>query len=73
MDRIVGIALLVFGAVLLAFGISAADSFSSEVSKFFTGKPTDKSVWMMLGGIVSVILGGGALLFGRHRPAGGRP
>jgi len=57
MNKIVGLALLVGGAVLLITGITATNSFSSDVSRFFTGSPTDKSVWMVIGGIVAVIVG----------------
>ena len=71
MEKIIGIALVVFGVVLLGYGMSAADSFSSEVSRFFTGKPTDKSIWMILGGAVSIVVGAGTMFFNRQRPAGG--
>jgi hypothetical protein len=57
MNKYLGIALLVAGAVLIVFGIQASDSFSSDVSRAFTGSPTDKSMWLLLGGIVSAIVG----------------
>lgn len=57
MNKIVGLALLVGGAVLLITGITATNSFNSDVSRFFTGSPTDKSVWMMIGGVVALIVG----------------
>ncbi|HYE07966.1 MAG TPA: DUF3185 family protein [Planctomycetota bacterium] len=60
-----GLALLVVGIVLLVLGISSADSFASDVSKFFTGSPTDKAVWMMVGGVASLIVG--AVLLMRSR------
>lgn len=65
MNKGIAIALLVGGIVLAIFGISAADSFSSDVSRFFTGKPTDKAVWMLIGGIVAAVAG----LFGLMRGA----
>lgn len=65
MNKPLSIACLVAGVILLIFGISAADSFSSDVSKFFTGSPTDKAVWMMIGGVVLAIVG----LFGTMRGA----
>lgn len=57
MNRIVAIALLVGGVVLIILGVQATDSFSSDVSRFFTGSPTDKAIWMLLGGIVAAIAG----------------
>lgn len=57
MNKGIAIALLVGGIVLAIFGISAADSFSSDVSRFFTGNPTDKSMWMLIGGIVAAVVG----------------
>ena len=57
MNKPLGIALLVVGAILLIYGISASDSFSSDVSRFFTGKPTDKTVWLLIGGAVAAVVG----------------
>ena len=57
MNKIFSLALLVGGLVLVIFGIQATDSFSSDVSRFFTGSPTDKAIWMLIGGIVATIVG----------------
>ena len=57
MNRYLGIALLVAGLVLVIFGINASQSFSSDVSRFFTGSPTDKSMWMLIGGIIMAVVG----------------
>jgi hypothetical protein len=57
MNRIVSLALLVGGIVLMVVGINATNSFGSDVSRFFTGSPTDKAIWMLLGGIVAAVLG----------------
>ncbi len=57
MNRIVFLALLVGGIVLLVLGINATQSFGSQVSKFFTGSPTDKAMWMLVGGIVASAVG----------------
>ncbi|MCC5789578.1 MAG: DUF3185 family protein [Opitutales bacterium] len=66
MNTIISLALIVGGVVLIIFGISAADSFSSDVSNFFTGSPTDKAIWMLIGGIVLVALGLGGTFYS-HR------
>ena len=57
MNRIVSLALLVGGVVLMIIGINATNSFSSDVSRFFTGSPTDKAIWMLIGGLVAAIVG----------------
>ena len=57
MNKIVALALLVGGVVLITIGINATNSFSSDVSRFFTGSPTDKAVWMLMGGIVATVVG----------------
>ena len=57
MNKIIFIALLVGGVVLMILGVQATNSFSSDVSKFFTGSPTDKAIWMLIGGIVAAIIG----------------
>ena len=57
MNKIVSLALLVGGVVLIILGVQATDSFNSDVSRFFTGSPTDKAIWMLIGGIVAGIIG----------------
>lgn len=57
MNKIVSLALLVGGVALIIIGINATNSFSSDVSRFFTGSPTDKAVWMLIGGIVATVAG----------------
>lgn len=62
MNRFVPLFLLIAGAMLLAFGISAAESMGSEISEIINGAPTDKSIWLILAGIAGILLGGIALL-----------
>jgi hypothetical protein len=57
MNRGIGIALLVVGVVLVIYGLNASDSVSSHVSKAFTGAPTNKTLWLLLGGAASAIVG----------------
>lgn len=64
MYKLIGLVLLAGGIVLVIYGISASDSFTSDVSRFFTGSPTDKAIWMTIGGIAAIIIG----LFGLLRP-----
>jgi hypothetical protein len=68
MNKAVSLALLVGGIVLIIYGVAAADSIGSDVSRFFTGNPTDKSIWLLLGGIIAAIVGSAGLLRGSKSP-----
>ena len=57
MNRVLGLALLAAGVALIIFGVNASQSFSSDVSRFFTGSPTNKSIWMLVIGIITAIVG----------------
>jgi len=57
MNKLISLALLVGGIVLIVYGVNATNSFTSDVSRFFTGSPTDKAVWMLIGGIVAATIG----------------
>ena len=57
MNKIISLALLAGGVVLIVIGINATNSFSSDVSRFFTGSPTDKAVWMLIAGTVAAVVG----------------
>lgn len=67
MNNITGLAILALGIVLLIFGFNASHSFSSDVSRTFTGNPTDKSMWLIIGGAVAVVAGIAVSLTGRRR------
>jgi hypothetical protein len=58
MNKALSIAILVAGIVLLIFGINAHDSVTSSAKELVTGTPTDKSLWLIIGGIVAIIVGG---------------
>jgi len=60
--KAIAIAVLAGGIILLVFGINAYNSSSSDISRFFTGEATDKSMWMLLGGVVATLLGLGGLM-----------
>jgi len=56
MNRGISVALLIVGILLLVWGGTALESFSSDVSRFFTGSPTNKAVWLLVAGIVITII-----------------
>jgi multisubunit Na+/H+ antiporter MnhB subunit len=55
--NIIGLAVFALGIVLLIFGFNESQSFNSDVSRFFTGNPSDRSMWLIAGGAVAVIAG----------------
>ena len=57
MNKNISIALLVIGVILLVFGFSAYHSASSDVARFFTGAPTNKALWLLIGGVIAGIAG----------------
>jgi uncharacterized membrane protein YidH (DUF202 family) len=56
------LALVVGGILLIVFGVTALNSTSSDISRFFHGTPTDRSIWMLVGGSVMLVAGLAGLL-----------
>jgi hypothetical protein len=67
MTKAVSLAVLAGGILLLIFGVNAYNSSSSDISRFFTGAATDKSIWMVVGGVVATVLGLVGLLRGSKK------
>ncbi len=67
MSRVIGIAFLVVGVVLILFGMNASASLGSRVSELFTGAPSDRTIWLLLAGGAAAIVGLCMLLAGRRR------
>ena len=67
MNKIVSVVLLAVGILLVVLGINESNSFSSEVSRFFTGSPTNHAIWMFIGGIVACIVGVFGLFLGTSK------
>ena len=68
MNKIISLALLVGGIVLISYGLSASESISSDFSRFFTGNPTEKTMWLLIAGIVASVVGAVGLLRGSKTP-----
>ena len=64
MNRAISLALLAGGGLLVIFGVSASKSLGSDISRFFTGSPTDKAIWMLVAGVVMLVIGLVGLLRG---------
>ncbi|HMC48049.1 MAG TPA: DUF3185 family protein [Caballeronia sp.] len=57
MTKAISIALIVGGVVLLYFGGQSFHSLSNDVSRFFTGSPTNKTIWLIAAGAVAMLAG----------------
>ena len=57
LNRISSLALLVLGVALLAWGWDAYRSVSSDVSRVFTGSPTNRAVGLLAGGGLATAAG----------------
>jgi uncharacterized membrane protein YidH (DUF202 family) len=57
MTKAISLALIVGGVVLLYFGGQAFNSFSSDVSRVFTGSPTNKAIMLIAGGVIATLAG----------------
>lgn len=57
MKNPLALALMAIGVLLIVFGIFSAESLGSEFSKFFTGSPSEKSIWLLIGGVGALIAG----------------
>jgi hypothetical protein len=64
MNKPIALALLIGGIVLIVCGVNASDSTASGFSRFFTGNPTDKTMWLLIGGTVAAVAGLAGMLRG---------
>ena len=62
MIKAAALALLAGGILLTVFGVNAMNSVNSDISRFFTGAPADRTIWMLVGGIVMFVSGLAGLL-----------
>lgn len=58
----IAILLFAFGAILLYFGMTASESVQSALTRLFNGLPTERSQWLIIGGVVALALGAGVFL-----------
>jgi hypothetical protein len=64
MNKALFLALVVAGVILIIYGLSASDSVGSSFSRMFTGSPTDKTIWLLVGGAAAAAVGLAGLLRG---------
>lgn len=55
--RLIGIALLVIGAILLVVGYNASQAPVEELTESFTGRFSDETMIYLIGGAVAAVIG----------------
>lgn len=65
MNKPLSLTILAVGIVLLVFGLNSHESLASTAKEAVTGTPTDKSMWLIVLGIVGIVIGGFNSLFRR--------
>lgn len=65
--RILGIALIVAGAIMLYMGWTATDSLTEQASEALTGRFTGDTRLYLIGGAVAAVVGFALLFFGVKR------
>lgn len=56
-NKMLAIALVVIGAVLLFFGLNAANAPAEEMAEALTGQYSDRTMFYLIGGGISGALG----------------
>ncbi|MDP3071256.1 MAG: DUF3185 family protein [Opitutaceae bacterium] len=64
MNKVASLIFLIAGIVLLVYGVSASESIGSSFSRLFTGTPTDRTIWFLIGGAIATAVGLVGLLRG---------
>jgi len=57
MNRIVALALIVIGAVLLYLGYQSSQGLDDQVSEALTGNFTNETIFYLIGGAVALVAG----------------
>lgn len=65
MVRVLGVAALVVGIVLLVFAFNASNAPVDQIANTLTGRFTDHTMWYLMGGIAGTVIGGTMVMSGR--------
>jgi len=69
MRKFLGVGIVVLGVFLMIAGLDASESLSSRFSRLFTGSPTDKTTWLLIGGAFALMVGVSMVGFRRGQRA----
>ncbi len=62
--KFTSLALLIAGVILLFYGLQSHDSIASTVNETVTGSPTNKTIWLLVLGVILSISGAAGLFRG---------
>lgn len=63
--RIIGIALLIIGVILLYFGFQSSQGLDDQISEAITGEYTDNTMMYWIASVIFLVLGAALSLSGR--------
>lgn len=63
MNRFIGLGLIIVGIILFYYGWQEGDSLAGEIEEAVTGSPSDRSIGLLIGGILSAAIGLGLALY----------
>jgi drug/metabolite transporter (DMT)-like permease len=69
MNRIAGIIVLVVGIVLIGWGLNSNDSLGSRISRIFSDTPTDRTIYLVVGGALMAAVGASLTFYPRKSRA----
>jgi heme/copper-type cytochrome/quinol oxidase subunit 2 len=55
--QLLGLILLVVGAILLYFGWQSTQSVGDQLTEAMTGRFTDETMWLLIGGAIALVVG----------------
>jgi hypothetical protein len=57
MHRAVGLAFVAVAVLLIILGINASQGLTSRFSETFSGTPSNRALWLLIGGAASGVVG----------------
>ena len=54
--QLLGLILLVVGAILLYFGWQSTQSVGDQLTEAMTGRFTDEAMWFLMGGAIALVV-----------------
>lgn len=64
-NRLIGIGLIAVALVLFYFGYQSSQSVGDQIHETFTGRFTDATTWLFIGGVAAIMAGGALILVRR--------